>query len=146
VNDLKKRLDYGPDALTIKAETMYETLQEKTVPIKSLIMDQKVLSGLGNIYATEALFEAGISPKKPSKELSLKECKKLTSAIHRILKEAIADRGSTISNYMAPKGPGIYQNKHLVYGKKDLCPKCGKPLKSVSVGGRTTVYCEYCQK
>ncbi|MDR2199786.1 MAG: DNA-formamidopyrimidine glycosylase [Deltaproteobacteria bacterium] len=137
----------GPDALTIDPKDFHERLSRGRAPVKNLLLQQKLVSGLGNIYATEALFAAGISPERPGNELSLKESALLLKKIKEILLEAVSLRGSTVKDYRAPLGPGSYQTRHQAYGKAgEKCPLCGRPFKKIALGGRGTVFCPGCQK
>lgn len=116
--------------------------------IKQLLMGTKVVVGVGNIYANEALFLAGIRPERPANSLSFTECCKLVSIVKRVLRDAIAKGGSTIRNFANSEGEiGHFQQQLKVYGrggKKCVC--CGEILKEVLLGQRSTVYCLKCQK
>ncbi|MDR3153315.1 MAG: hypothetical protein LBW85_03365 [Deltaproteobacteria bacterium] len=137
----------GEDALGISAEGFRRRLASSRSPVKAALMDQASLAGLGNIYATEALFEAGISPFRPATGLAPAEADRLWEAMRSILGEAIRLRGSTVENYRSPLGPGSYQDLHRAYGKAGLpCPRCGRPLERATVAGRGTVFCPACQK
>ncbi|MFR9291717.1 MAG: zinc finger domain-containing protein [Peptococcus niger] len=110
-------------------------------------MNQRILAGVGNIYADEALFRAGIRPRKAVGRLSRADCVRLQEAIQAVLEEGIAAGGSSIRDYVAADGhTGSFQMAHAVYGRKGApCPHCGQPLKGVLVGGRSSVYCPHCQ-
>ncbi|MDN4493650.1 bifunctional DNA-formamidopyrimidine glycosylase/DNA-(apurinic or apyrimidinic site) lyase [Ureibacillus aquaedulcis] len=114
-------------------------------PIKEVIMDGQVISGCGNIYATEALFKMGIHPARKTNRISKKRKIELFEAIRTILQESIEMGGSTISDYRNINGEaGGMQNRLKMYGKK-FCPQCNTATKALSIGGRTSVYCPKCQ-
>ncbi|MEK4230292.1 bifunctional DNA-formamidopyrimidine glycosylase/DNA-(apurinic or apyrimidinic site) lyase [Solibacillus sp. FSL H8-0538] len=115
-------------------------------PIKEVIMDGQVISGCGNIYATEALFKMNIHPGRKTNRISRARKIKLFEAIRVILQESIDTGGSTISDYRNINGEaGGMQHRLEMYGKK-VCPTCGNATKSMVIGGRTSVYCSNCQK
>ncbi|CAM3155915.1 bifunctional DNA-formamidopyrimidine glycosylase/DNA-(apurinic or apyrimidinic site) lyase [Filibacter tadaridae] len=115
-------------------------------PIKEVIMDGQVLSGCGNIYATEALFKMKIHPARTTERISLKRKIELFQVIVAILQESIDAGGSTISDYRNINGEaGTMQDRLKMYGRK-VCYNCGMPTKSVKIAGRTSVYCPKCQK
>jgi formamidopyrimidine-DNA glycosylase len=141
-----ERKGVGPDPFEIEDADFREAAKKAKAPIKAFLLDQGPMSGLGNIYATEALFRAGIDPRRPAAELSGKEALKLLTAARELLKDAIEKRGSTISNYQAPFGPGQFQNFHKAYGKfQEKCPSCGAPFRKELIRGRGTVFCPRCQ-
>lgn len=131
-----------------RAEDLYRALKRRHLPIKSFLMDQKEIAGIGNIYADEALFRAGIRPRKSSDRLTRREATALHEALQRVLTEAIAMGGSTIRDYVDGHGEaGGFQTQHQVYGLGGQpCKVCQHTLKSIKIGGRTTVYCPHCQK
>jgi formamidopyrimidine-DNA glycosylase len=137
----------GHDPFTIPPEELHRRLSATRSPIKNVLMNQTVVCGLGNIYATEILFEAGISPSRPAAGVTRPESDIILKAARSILTDAISHRGSTVENYTAPLGPGGYQALLKVYGRaKQPCPRCGAPLDRAFMSGRTTVYCPVCQK
>ena len=107
-------------------------------------MDQKFLAGVGNIYAQEALYLAGINPHRKSGSLSAAEIKKLFVSLKNLLKKAVKHHGTTVESYVHIEGSGGFQKYLVVYGR-DLCPKKHN-LKKINLGGRGTYYCEKCQK
>jgi formamidopyrimidine-DNA glycosylase len=119
----------------------------RKTPIKSALLDQKLLRGLGNIYADESLFRAGIRPRRRTHSLTREELLRLHKAIRRVLREAIAAGGSSISDYFDVEGePGLFQTRHRVYGRGgEPCLVCGATIKRVVVAGRGTHYCPQCQ-
>jgi formamidopyrimidine-DNA glycosylase len=139
----------GPEPLskTATGQYLWQKAQGRKVPIKSFIMDSKVIVGVGNIYATEALFAAGISPKKPAGNVSLSQYNQLIKAIQKTLKAAIKKGGTTLKDFVNSEGKQGYFSVHLkVYGRKGLpCLTCKTPLKEIRIGQRSTVYCPKCQ-
>uniref|UniRef100_A0A7V4JPY7 Formamidopyrimidine-DNA glycosylase n=1 Tax=Thermodesulfobacterium geofontis TaxID=1295609 RepID=A0A7V4JPY7_9BACT len=147
ISTLKELKNLGKDALEIDFEEFKTIFLKRNRNIKNLLMDQKVISGLGNIYVNELLFRAQISPFKNSKDLKEKEIKKLFFQMKKLLKEAISFRGSSIKNYVDAQGKkGEFQNRFLVYGKKNMvCLKCGESLRYQKISQRGTFYCPNCQ-
>ncbi len=142
------RLDkLGPDALDVSVEHLCSVLSKRRIAIKSAILDQGVLAGVGNIYADEALFAARIHPTRPAHMLSSTETKRLQKEIIGVLHRSLAQGGSTINDYMRPDGElGGFQDWHQVYGKTaEPCPRCKRPLSRIVLGGRGTHFCEKCQ-
>ena len=139
----------GPEPLSeeFTAEMLYEQAQNRKIPVKQFIMEQKVVTGIGNIYATEALFSAKISPIRAANNISLKRYQLLVIAIKKILEEAIKQGGTTLKDFVGGDGkPGYFQQTLHVYGKTgELCPGCDKPLTSVKLAARNSVYCSHCQ-
>src|SRR3954471_14407711 len=126
-----------------------EYLFQRAMKMKSLLMDQKVISGLGNIYSDEVLFAAGLRYDRMSDTLSSGEVRRLYRAIQEIVQDAIRYRGTTLPDeaYVDLFGkPGEYQNELKVYGRKGLpCRRCRTPIESISLGGRRSFYCPQCQ-
>ena len=116
--------------------------------IKSLLLDQRVVAGVGNIYACEALFQAGIHPARRAGGLSGVRVERLHSALIRVLEEAIAKRGTSVEHYVDAEGlEGGFQNNLAVYGREGLsCLRCHVPIKRVTIGQRSTFYCPRCQR
>lgn len=121
--------------------------RRKRSTIKSSLLDQRVLAGLGNIYVDEALFRAGIMPNRKTNSLKISEIIKLHLAICEVLEEGIKARGTTFKDYRDALGnKGSFQNSLMVYGRGGLeCKVCGQELKREKIAGRTTVYCPHCQ-
>lgn len=143
--------EFGPEPLEagFTPEYLFQAVRKRRAPIKAMLMDQAVVAGLGNIYATEALFEAGIRPGRAAGMLSRAECERLVAAIKRLLALAVELRGSTLedSAYLDPMGrEGGFQKVVSVYGRK--VGRCGHPLKATRkpISGRTSLYCPVCQK
>lgn len=141
--------DLGPEPLTsdFSASYLWKKAQGRAVPIKSFIMNNHIVVGVGNIYATEALFLAGINPKTQAKKVSKESFIKLTKAIKLILRKAIKKGGTTLKDFVNSNGkPGYFSQQLKVYGRTGLpCVNCKSPLKAIRIGQRNTVYCEECQ-
>lgn len=133
---------------------LYNKLQNKKIPIKAALLDQSIVNGIGNIYASEALFDAGINPTRPAGNLSQKDCGRLVQSIRKILRQAIEAGGSSIHDYRKPDGSlGYFQNMHCVYNKTgQKCPGCTcniaqtGGIKKIVQAGRSTFYCPVKQK
>lgn len=137
-----------PNSFGLTKEYLYEKLKQKKLPIKTLLLDQTIISGLGNIYADEVLFYAGINPLREGKSLSIEECQKIVKSTNEIIKKAIENGGTTIKSYTSSLGvTGRFQQYLKVHKKeKEKCYNCNHIIKRVKVGGRSTYYCEICQK
>ncbi len=137
----------GPDAASITAARLRSVCCGKRA-IKAVLLDQRALAGVGNIYADEALFASGIDPQRPAERVTPAEAKTLAGNIRRVLKRAVEARGSTLRDYRRPNGEnGGYALSHAVYGRGGQgCLTCGATLESLQVGGRTTVRCLTCQR
>jgi len=146
--DLKFIKELGPEPFDINEEKFSKLLKNRKTKIKILIMDQKIISGIGNLYANEALFRAGIDPRRPAISLSAKETAKLFTEIKKTLTEAIHYKGSSIDQYVQVTGkPGNYVKFHKVYDREgEKCYKCKGKVKRISLGNRGTYFCPCCQK
>ncbi len=140
----------APEPLSpgFNGDYLYEISRGRRTPVKVFIMDQRRVVGVGNIYASESLFQAGIRPTLPVGRLSRPRCRKLAAAIREILTAAIAAGGTTISDFHGLDGSeGAFVRTLKVYGKADEpCPNCGRPLRKKVLGGRSTFYCPQCQR
>lgn len=145
---LLKNLGVEPLSRQFSALYLKQQLANKQLPIKSAIMDQHIVVGVGNIYATEALFKSGINPLRPGKTLLLSELKKLVNAIKVILRLAIAQGGSSLKDFLNSEGkPGYFTQQLTVYGRAGLpCVECQTALQLIRIGQRSSVYCQQCQK
>ncbi len=143
----KRVAKLGPDPLEIGFEEFRARLRRKT-RIKALLLNQTFLAGMGNIYADESLFAAGIHPLTIASRLSANRAEKLYQSIRGILKQAIRLGGSSISDYVNARGErGWFQMEHRVYGREGQpCVNCGKPIRKILVAQRGTHYCPGCQK
>lgn len=144
--------DLGPEPLGMSAKELglhlAETLAGRKISIKAALLDQRVVAGVGNIYADESLFRAGIAPMLPAASLSRNRMIRLAGDLQAILTKAIEECGSSIRNYRDAHGnAGAFQNAFAVYGRKGArCLDCRTPLRDTRVAGRGTVYCPKCQK
>ncbi len=138
----------GPDALLAGEAEFAQALAGRRGRVKTVLLDQQRLRGLGNIYVDEALFRAGIHPLTPVARLSKRRLGKLYAAIQDVLSEASARGGSSISDYVDGEGRrGSFQERHQVYGKAgEPCLRCGAAIRRIVVAQRGTHYCPKCQK
>jgi formamidopyrimidine-DNA glycosylase len=138
----------GPEPFDIKVGRFKEMLDKRKTKIKPLLMDQSFISGIGNLYAAEALFRAKISPQRPAMSLSEKEKEALFKEIKDTLNEAIEHKGSSVDNYVQLTGsPGGYVKYHKVYDREGKpCIICKAPIKRSTLGGRGTYFCPKCQR
>jgi formamidopyrimidine-DNA glycosylase len=137
----------GPEPLEMSLPSFQERLRQRQGKIKSLLLDQTLCAGLGNIYVDESLFAAQIHPARTVPTLTDSEIHHLHTAIQAILHRAIAHGGSTIANYARGDGsPGAFRHFHQVYGRQnDPCPRCGTSISRMTVSGRGTYFCPQCQ-
>jgi formamidopyrimidine-DNA glycosylase len=138
----------GPDAMEIPREEFMKLLKSKRRIIKSLLLDQTVLAGLGNIYSDEALHSARIHPRRISSRLSLGKLSLLYDSMRETLLKALAARGSSVDSYVDARGfRGSFQDQHLVYGREGKpCRVCGRAIKKITVGSRSSHFCPRCQE
>lgn len=144
-----KRLDkLGIDALIADYDVLWQASRKRSIAVKSLLLDQSVLAGIGNIYADEALFLAGVKPMRKANNLTRQECADLTRHAREVMIRSIETGGSSISDYINPSGEdGGYQNERKVYGLEgEPCPTCRNPIKRVVISTRSSCYCPQCQK
>jgi formamidopyrimidine-DNA glycosylase len=147
-HDLLK--DLGPEPLSddFNDEYLYTASRKRKVAIKQFIMNSHIVVGVGNIYANEALFMAGIKPSLAAGRLSKPRCRALVQAIKTVLNNAIEQGGTTLRDFTASDGnPGYFQQQLNVYGRAgEPCRRCGSPIKSTQQGQRATYYCPRCQR
>ena len=137
----------GPEPLEITPGALKRSHAGRSAPIKLLLLDQGIIAGLGNIYVCEALFRAGIHPKRPGGSVSLERLERLVPAIHEVLAEAIAAGGSTLRDFASPNGElGYFSKSFAVYDREGAPCGCGGSVKRVVQGGRSTFYCPRCQR
>src|SRR5580693_7265703 len=138
----------GIEPLEADLDRFVKLFHGRKTPIKSALLNQKLLRGVGNIYADESLFRAGIRPRRRAASLTRNELSRLYSAIQEVLKEAIELGGSSISDYVDADGEeGFFQLQHRVYGREGKpCLVCKTPVKRVVLAGRSSHYCAKCQK
>jgi formamidopyrimidine-DNA glycosylase len=138
----------GTEPLEIDRESFLALFRGRKTPMKSALLNQKLLRGVGNIYADESLFRAGIRPRRRASSTTRDQLQKLHAAVKDVLKEAIALGGSSISDYVDADGEeGFFQLQHRVYGREgEPCLVCKTPIKRVVIAGRSSHYCPKCQK
>ena len=140
----------GPEPLSeaFGADYLYDLSRYRTIPVKSLIMDSHAVVGVGNIYANEALFRAGIHPQRAAGRISRRRHEALIAAIREVLTEAIDQGGTTLRDFVSSTGqPGYFSQRRNVDGRAGLPgPNCGTPIKLNHTGQRATYYCSYCQR
>ncbi len=138
----------GAEPLDVGFELFRGLFRKRKTPIKSALLNQKLLSGVGNIYADEALFRAGIRPRRRAASLTRDESGRLYQGLQQVLNEAIAAGGSSVSDYVGAEGePGFFQFQHRVYQREgEPCLVCGTPVKRIVIAGRSSHYCPKCQR
>ncbi len=138
----------GVEPLEVSAERFIALFRRRKTPIKSALLNQKLLRGVGNIYADESLFRAGIRPRRRASAITRAQFSKLHRALREVLREAIALGGSSISDYVdADGGEGFFQFQHRVYGcEGEPCLVCQSPIRRIVLAGRSSHYCPKCQK
>lgn len=138
----------GVEPLEVDLDGFRSLFGGRKTPIKSALLNQKLLSGVGNIYADESLFRSGLRPRRRASTITRDQLAKLHAAVKEVLKEAIALGGSSISDYVDPDGEeGFFQLQHRVYGREgEPCLVCKTPIKRIVIGGRSSHYCPSCQK
>ncbi len=143
-----KNLGLEPIDKKFNYHYLYSKIKGRTAPIKNLLLDQSIASGVGNIYSDEALFVSGIHPLRRAN--TLKECdiKKLTRALRHVIKSGIESKGTTVSDYLRPDGSeGTYQFRSFVFDREDeLCRICKTKIQFAKIGNRRTRFCPKCQK
>ncbi len=141
------KLGVEPLHQSFNAELLYQLTRDKRCPIKALIMNSHCVVGVGNIYAAESLFIAGISPVTGAHRLSLHRCEKLVEAIKTVLSQAINAGGTTLKDFRQSDGqPGYFKQELLVYGRGgEPCPNCSRPIKQIKQQQRSSFYCTHCQ-
>ena len=138
----------GFEPLDVELDRFGELFHKRKTPIKSALLNQQLLRGVGNIYADESLFRAGIRPRRRASSISQQNLRKLFLSVKEVLQEAIALGGSSISDYVDADGEeGFFQLQHRVYGREgEPCLVCRTPIKRVVISGRSSHYCPKCQK
>jgi formamidopyrimidine-DNA glycosylase len=142
--------DLGIEPLTddFTSELLFQLSRRKRMPVKTFLMNGKIVVGVGNIYANEVLFLAGILPTRHAGDLSFSDCKKLVACIRDVLTKAIEQGGTTLRDFVNADGKaGYFQQQLHVYGRGNLpCTKCAQPLQEIRIANRTTVFCPNCQQ
>lgn len=141
--------DLGPEPLSadFTAEHLFDGSRGRSASVKTFLMDQGTVVGVGNIYAAEALFQAGIRPGRAAGQVALARYERLVDSVRAVLAQAIDAGGTTLRDFIHPDGqPGYFQQDLFVYGRAGLpCRQCGRPLKGSRLGQRATVWCGHCQ-
>jgi formamidopyrimidine-DNA glycosylase len=145
---LAERISEEPLGPRFTAKRVAARLAGRRAPVKALLLDQRIVAGLGNIYADEALWYARIHPLRPGGELDPDEIRAIVRGARRALRVGISRRGATLSDYATPNGDrGTMQDEFKVYGRTgEPCPRCGTPIAKTRAGGRGTHYCPQCQR
>lgn len=142
--------ELGPEPLTasFNGNVLHEKMCGRSASIKEVIMNNRIVVGVGNIYASESLFRAGINPKIAAGRIGLERCEKLAQAIKQTLKLAIKAGGSSLRDFVNSDGnPGYFQQQYWVYDRSEQpCRKCTTPIKQIKQGQRSSFYCPHCQK
>lgn len=137
----------GPEPFDLDARELHRRLCGRTAAIKLLLGDQRIVAGLGNIYVCEALYRAGIHPKRAGGSVSLERLKRLVQAIRDVLNEAIEAGGSSLKDFASPDGElGYFSKSFSVYDREGQTCACGGTVKRIVQGGRSTFYCPRCQR
>jgi formamidopyrimidine-DNA glycosylase len=148
--DARKMPRLGPEPIDedFAADELYRRLRKRHAPLKAVLLDQKAIAGVGNIYADESLHRARLRPDRSAGTVSKKAAARLHESLRESLRTAIANRGSSVDTYRDAWGElGGQQEKLLVYGRAgEPCFTCGRPLRAVRIAGRTTVFCTRCQR
>ena len=142
--------DLGPEPFdpAFDARYLWQSTRRRSAPIKAALMDNRLVVGVGNIYANESLFRAGIRPTRPAYRVSKARLARLVEEVRATLADAIAKGGSTLRDYVDSRGePGYFQLDYFVYGREGSpCRVCGTPIRTVRLAGRATSYCPRCQR
>jgi formamidopyrimidine-DNA glycosylase len=138
----------GAEPLTVDASTFAALFRKRKLAIKAALLNQSLLTGVGNIYADESLFHAGIRPRRAAGRLSAAELERLRTCLQTVLRQAIQMGGSSVSDYVDAEGvKGFFQLEHCVYQRTgEPCRLCKAPIQKIVVGGRSTHYCAQCQR
>ena len=145
---LLKNLGPEPLGADFGGDYLWQVSRGRRIAIKSLLMNGRIVAGLGNIYANEALFRAGIHPSRPSGRVSRKRLQRLADAVEQVLREAIRAGGTTLQDFVGGDGkPGYFQFALDAYGRAGKpCVRCGRPIRVRTIGQRATYYCTNCQR
>jgi formamidopyrimidine-DNA glycosylase len=147
--DSHERLErLGVDALRASGDVLWEAARRRSTPIKTLLLDQAVIAGIGNIYADEALFLAGVRPTRPARRVTRAECEALVDFAKQVMRRSIQTGGSSISDYVQPDGSdGGYQKERRVYGREgERCQRCDGVIERLVIAGRSSHFCPKCQR
>jgi formamidopyrimidine-DNA glycosylase len=141
-------LGIEPLSEAFNGEWLHGATRGRTTAIKLLLMDSHAIVGVGNIYASESLFRAGVDPRTPAGRLSRSRCERIAAAIKATLEAALAAGGSTLRDFIhSDGGSGWFQQQHFVYGREgEPCRACGAKIRTLRMGQRSTFYCPRCQR
>jgi formamidopyrimidine-DNA glycosylase len=142
------RMGWEPLRTRVSTEMLRERLSRRTIAVKPLLLDQTVWAGIGNIYASEILWDACLNPRRAAASLKRAELARLVVSVPKILKRALQRGGTTLRNFASPDGiPGAYQKEFRVYGcAGEPCPACQRPIVKIVQAQRSTYFCKHCQK
>ncbi len=145
---LLDHLGVEPLSEAFTGDFLYAHTRRRSAAIKPVLMDAHLVVGVGNIYANEALFEAGINPRLPARRLGRERCARLVAAVRHTLRRAIRAGGSSLRDFVGADGePGYFQQQYFVYGRTgEACRTCGGPIRQIRQGQRSTFYCPRCQR
>jgi formamidopyrimidine-DNA glycosylase len=150
LNCVAELKNIGPEPLSeqFNASYLWTATRERTAAIKNLLMDQRIVAGVGNIYASESLFRAGVRPTRRGGKVTRAEASRIVTATREVLHEAIGSRGTTFRSYRDARGqPGRFARLLRVYDREGKpCLKCGTPIRAITLGQRSSFYCPRCQK
>jgi formamidopyrimidine-DNA glycosylase len=139
----------GPEPLSAAFNAVYlhGLAVKRSSPVKTLLMDSQAVVGVGNIYANEALFAAGVRPGRPARDVSLPEFERITACVKEVLQQAIAQGGTTLRDFLNAQGkPGYFQQQLWVYGRSgEACRRCGALIEPLRIAQRSSFYCPVCQ-
>jgi formamidopyrimidine-DNA glycosylase len=140
--------ELGPEPLTLDLPSFLDLLRNRRGRLKSLLLNQRRIAGIGNIYADEILFESGLDPRMEVSRLSRRRLERLWSSVHAVLDEAIAFKGTTVRDFRDGDGfEGLFQNRLRVYGREgEPCPRCRAPIRRIRISGRSAHFCPRCQR
>jgi formamidopyrimidine-DNA glycosylase len=146
--DSERLRKLGTDALVLTGAALFDATRGRAVAIKTLLLDQAIVAGSGNIYADEALFLAGVRPKRAARNVTRAECDAIVRGMQQVMLRSIETGGSSISDYVAPNGAdGGYQLERRVYARTgEPCPSCGAKVRRLVLGQRSAHYCPSCQR
>jgi formamidopyrimidine-DNA glycosylase len=138
----------GEDALAVQGACLFRATRRRAVAIKSVLLDQSLIAGVGNIYADESLFLAGVRPARRAGRVTRRECDAIAEGLRSVLRRSIETGGASISDYVGPDGAdGSYQDERRVYARTGApCPTCAAPIRRTVIGQRSSHYCPRCQR
>jgi len=145
---LLANLGVEPLSSAFTGRRLYDAARGRRIPIKQLLMDHRLVAGIGNIYANESLFRAGIHPRTAARRLALGRCERLAEAVRTTLADALAAGGSSLRDFVHSDGsPGYFQSQYFVYDRAGMpCRVCGRPIRRILQGARASFYCPGCQR